>query len=409
MHTAPKGVRLHIGLFGRRNVGKSLLLNALTGQDVAIVSNTPGTTTDVVRKAMELKPIGPVLFLDTAGVDDIGELGKKRIHKSLKTMDRTDIAIVVTDDRIDEYETALLEELKKLEIPSIVVFNKCDLKTPQESELDEAAKLAGLVVKTCATDKTGLAELRDALVKLAPEDFINPSTILSGLVESGDTVILVMPIDLEAPKGRLILPQVQVLREVLDFDAKAVVVKESELPNALGMLKVKPRIVITDSQAILKVAADVPENIPLTGFSVLFALWKGDLETFIKGTLSIKNLKPGDKVMIAEACTHHPVEDDIGRVKIPRWLQKYVGGDLNFTHYSGHDFPSDLADYKLVIMCGSCMINRREVITRLLRAKDAGVPVSNYGLCIAYSLGVFERILSPFPGLLDSIEKQMKD
>jgi [FeFe] hydrogenase H-cluster maturation GTPase HydF len=408
MHTAPKGVRLHIGLFGRRNVGKSLLLNALTGQDVAIVSDTPGTTTDVVKKAMELKPIGPVLFLDTAGVDDVGELGKKRIHKSLKTMDRTDIAIVVTDDRIGEYETSLLEELKKLEIPSIVVFNKCDLNIPPKSELDEAGKLAGLVVMTSASDKTGLAELRDALVKLAPEDFINPSTILSGLVEAGDTVILVVPIDLEAPKGRLILPQVQVLREVLDFDAKAVVVKESELPDALAMLKVKPRIVVTDSQAILKVASDVPSDIPVTGFSVLFARWKGDLETFIKGTLSIKNLKPGDKILIAEACTHHPVEDDIGRIKIPRWLQKFVGGDLNFTHYSGHDFPSNLADYKLAVMCGSCMINRREVITRLLRAKEAGVPVSNYGLCIAYSLGVFERILSPFPGLLDSIEKQMK-
>lgn len=400
MKGTPKGVRLHIGLFGRRNVGKSSLLNALTGQEIAIVSEIPGTTTDVVKKAMELKPIGPVLFLDTAGLDDVGDLGEKRIRKTLKAMDRTDIALVITDDGIGEFENEILQELKKLEIPSVIVFSKIDLSKPDIDSTQLAEELASSVVKTNALEDVGMAELRGAIVKLAPDDFMNPTSILTGIVEPGDTVILVIPIDLEAPKGRLILPQAQVIREILDYNARAIIVKENELPGTLDMLKFNPKIVITDSQAILQVAADVPTDIPVTGFSVLYARWKGDFETFVRGTYAINDLKPGDKVLVAEACTHHPIADDIGREKIPKWLGKFVGGDLEFTHYAGHDFPDDLSEFQLVIMCGSCMLNRREVISRLLKIKDAGVPVSNYGLTIAFSLGVFERMLSPFPDMI---------
>jgi [FeFe] hydrogenase H-cluster maturation GTPase HydF len=400
MKGTPKGVRLHIGLFGRRNVGKSSLLNALTGQEIAIVSEIPGTTTDVVKKAMELKPIGPVIFLDTAGLDDVGELGEKRIRKTLKAMDRTEIALVITDDGIGEFEKKILLELKKLEIPSVIVFSKIDLKKPGSDSIKLAEELASSVVKTNALEDVGMAELRGAIVKLAPDDFMNPTSILTGIIEPGDIVILVIPIDLEAPKGRLILPQAQVIREILDYDARAIIVKENELPGTLDLLKINPKIVITDSQAILQVVADVPDEIPVTGFSVLYARWKGDFETFVQGTYAINNLKPGDKVLVAEACTHHPIADDIGREKIPKWLGKYVGGDLEFTHYAGHDFPDDLSEFQLVIMCGSCMLNRREVISRLLKVKDAGVPVSNYGLTIAFSLGVFDRMLSPFPGMI---------
>ncbi|MCD6216421.1 [FeFe] hydrogenase H-cluster maturation GTPase HydF [bacterium] len=400
MKGTPRGVRLHIGLFGRRNVGKSSLLNALTGQEIAIVSEIPGTTTDIVKKAMELKPIGPVIFLDTAGLDDVGELGEKRIRKTLKAMDRTEIALVITDDGIGDYEKEILQELKKLEIPSVIVFSKIDLKKPDSGSIKLAEELASSVVKTNALEDVGMAELRGAIVKLAPDDFMNPTSILSGIVEPGDTVVLVIPIDLEAPKGRLILPQAQVIREILDYDARAIIVKENELPGTLDMLKINPKIVITDSQAILQVAADVPTDIPVTGFSVLYARWKGDFETFVRGTYAINNLKPGDKVLVAEACTHHPIADDIGREKIPKWLGKFVGGDLEFTHYAGHDFPDDLSEFQLVIMCGSCMLNRREVISRLLKVKDAGVPISNYGLTIAFSLGVFDRMLSPFPDMI---------
>jgi len=404
MLSAPKSVRLHIGLFGRRNVGKSSILNALTGQDIAIVSAIPGTTTDVVKKAMELKPIGPVIFLDTAGLDDTGELGEKRVARTLKAMESTDIAVVITESEVGEFEREILRELKKNSIPTILVFNKIDVKPPSKEVLKEASKLADTIVKTSMITREGINDLRNAIVKHTPDEIINPPGIITDLIGTGDVVVLVVPIDLEAPKGRLILPQVQVLREVLDCDARAVVVKESELADTLEILKVKPKLVVTDSQAILKVVADVPPDIPLTGFSVLYARWKGDLETFIKGTLAIRDLHPGDRVLIAEACTHHPIGDDIGRVKLPRWLNQYVGGELEFTNYQGHDFPADLSTYKLVIMCGSCMINRREVLTRIIKAKESGVPIANYGLAIAFSLGVLERVLSPFPLILNNMK-----
>ncbi len=399
MQDTPKGMRLHIGIFGRRNTGKSSLLNSIIGQDVAIVSPTPGTTTDVVNKPFEMKPLGPLLFLDTAGLDDIGELGEKRTAKSRAVLDRTELAFIVTCGQWDRYEQALAQELKKRGIPSIAVFNKSDLGEPDAKARAQADVMASEVVRISALKRTGLEHLREALVRCVPREFMDQQSILADLVGPGDMVVLVVPIDLEAPKGRLILPQVQVIREILDSDARAVVVKERELPDTLENFKTQPQLVITDSQAILKVAAQVPPHIPLTSFSILYARWKGDLDTLVHGASALDTLHPGDKILILEACSHHPIADDIGRVKIPRWLKQYSGNDLFFNYLSGHDLPSDFKEYNLIILCGSCVTNRREVLTRILRAREAGIPVTNYGLVIAKSLGVLERCLSPFPGL----------
>ncbi len=403
MKETPTGMRLHIGIFGRRNVGKTSLLNAIAGQDVGIVSDMPGTTTDVVTKPMELKPIGPVLLLDTAGMDDEGQLGLLRVERSRKTLGRVDVAMVAADGPLGAFEEELFKELSATKIGKIVVFNKTDLWTPTEEDLKKAKELAGAAV--CVSTKTGsgLDPLRQAIVSVIPQDFLDDRGILADLVGPGDVVVLVVPIDLEAPKGRLILPQVQTIREILDCDARAVVVKERELADTLDMFQRKPNLVVTDSQAILKVAADVPDDIPLTTFSILFARWRGDLESFIQGTLAIDRLKPGAKILIAETCTHHPIGEDIGRVKIPRWLRQYVGGELHFDHNAGLDFPDNLKEYSLVVQCGSCMTNRREVLRRILQAKQAGVPITNYGLCISKSLGVLKRALSPFPGLAEKM------
>jgi len=385
-------------------VGKTSLLNALVGQDIGIVSDTPGTTTDVVSKPMELKPIGPVLFLDTAGLDDVGQLGLLRVRKSRQTLGRVDVAIVAADGPLGEFEESLLKELADTKIGRLIVFNKTDRWTPSEHDLAKAKELAVAAVSVSCTQSTGLDELRQAIVSAIPQDFLDDQGILADLVGPGDVVVLVVPIDLEAPKGRLILPQVQVIREVLDCDARAVVVKERELTDTLDILARKPRLVVTDSQAILKVAADVPDGIPLTTFSILFARWKGDLESFIQGTQTIDQLKPGDKILIAETCTHHPIGEDIGRVKIPRWLRQYVGGELQFDHKAGLDYPDNLKDYRLVVQCGSCMTNRREVLRRILQARQAGVAITNYGLCISKSLGVLKRVLSPFAGLAENVK-----
>ncbi|MFA5865638.1 MAG: [FeFe] hydrogenase H-cluster maturation GTPase HydF [Phycisphaerae bacterium] len=396
MKETPTGMRLHIGIFGRRNVGKTSLLNALAGQNVGIVSDVPGTTTDVVAKPMEIKPIGPVLLLDTAGLDDIGQLGLLRVQRSRKTMERVDVAIVVCDTPLSNFEEELLKELSATKIGKVVVFNKVDQWTPTEDDLKKARELSGQVVCVSSKDGVGIDQLSEAIIAVIPQDYLDDRGILTDLVGPGDVVVLVVPIDLEAPKGRLILPQVQVIREVLDCDARTVVVKERELSDTLDLFKTKPNLVITDSQAILKVAADVPDDIPLTTFSILFARWKGDLESFIQGTQAIDTLKPGAKILIAETCSHHPIGEDIGRVKIPRWLRQYVGGELHFDHTAGLDFPDNLTEYSLIVQCGSCMTNRREVLRRILQAKTAGVPITNYGLCISKSLGVLKRALSPF-------------
>lgn len=391
-------MRLHIGIFGKRNAGKSNIINSLTKQNISIVSDIAGTTTDPVEKAMELLPLGPVLFVDTAGIDDEGLLGEMRIEKTRKIFDRTDLAAIVSDQNgWDKYEFALFEEFKTRNIPVIAVLNKSDLGQISEEKIEEIKALGVETVFTSAKNGDGITDLKQKLIKLAPEEFITPPSIVADLIPAGEMAVLVVPIDLEAPKGRLILPQVQTIRELLDNDSLVMVVKERELKEGLDRLKTPPHIVITDSQAFLKVGADVPKNIKLTSFSILFARFKGDLTEFVKGAVAIDRLKPNDKVLVCESCTHHAIGDDIGRVKIPRWLTQYVGGKLQFDHYAGHDFPENIADYKLIIHCGACMTNRREMLSRVLKAKQAGVPITNYGLTIAYSLGIFERALEPFP------------
>ena len=398
----PKGFRLHIGLFGRRNVGKSSLLNAITRQQVSIVSEHAGTTTDPVEKPMELLPLGPVLFIDTAGLDDMGALGELRVNRSRQVLDRTELGVIVSEaGDWGVFEDKILAELKAREIPVVVVFNKMDVAQPRKEVVDRLAAERISTVRTTATSGSGILDFRQALLDAAPAEFINSQAILSDLVGAGEMAVLVVPIDKEAPKGRLILPQVQSIRDLLDGDAYCMVVKDGELRAALSSLKRPPKIVVTDSQAFSKVAADTPREIKLTSFSILFARFKGDLSEQVQGTLAIDHLNPGDHILICEACSHHPIAEDIGRVKIPRWLTQYVGGKLEFHTIQGHDFPEDLSSYSLIIHCGACMLNRREMLTRLLRCRQAEVPITNYGLVIAYSLGIFERALEPFPGALE--------
>ena len=397
-----KGLRLHIGIFGRRNVGKSSLLNAITRQEVSIVSEIAGTTTDPVEKPMELLPLGPVLFIDTAGVDDTGALGEMRVQKTKQVLDRTDLAMLVTAaGEWTDFEEKILCELAARKTPVVVVFNKVDLGQ-MPSDLLERLKSAKVHhVQTVASEGTGLDDLRQALLKSAPAEFVENPAIVADLVGPGELAVLVVPIDKEAPKGRLILPQVQSIRDLLDGDAMCLVVKERELRSALQRLSQPPKLVVTDSQAFLKVAADTPPGTLLTSFSILFSRFKGDLAEQVRGAMAVDRLSPGDSVLVAEACSHHPIGEDIGRVKIPRWLTQYVGGRLEFKHVQGHDFPEDLSPYKLVIHCGACMWNRREMLSRLLKCRQAGVPITNYGLVIAYSLGIFERALGPFPAALE--------
>ena len=408
LNDTPRGMRLHIAFFGRRNVGKSSLLNAITRQDVSIVSEQAGTTTDPVEKPMELLPLGPVLFIDTAGLDDVGALGELRARRTLQVFDRTDLGVIVTEaGEWGEFEERILGELRGRGIPAIAVFNKIDvLEGGSVVPAAAAAQLAEAKVRTVAVSalrREGLLDVRQALLEGAPEHFIENPAILSDLVGPDGLAVLVVPVDKEAPRGRLILPQVQSIRDLLDADAMALVVKERELRTALARLKEPPRLVVTDSQAFLKVAADTPVDVPMTSFSILFARFKGDLTAQVEGALALETLRPGDRILIAESCSHHPIADDIGRVKIPRWLNQYVGGKLEVDMFQGHDFPEDLSPYSAVIHCGACTANRRAMLTRILRCKQAGVPITNYGLAIAYSLGIFERALQPFPAALDIV------
>jgi [FeFe] hydrogenase H-cluster maturation GTPase HydF len=406
--TTPKGFRLHIGLFGRRNVGKSSLLNTIVRQQVSIVSEHAGTTTDPVEKPMELLPLGPVLFIDTAGIDDEGALGNLRIDKTRQVVNRVDIGVIVSDGVWTDFEQKLLGELTGREVPVLIVFNKIDLVQPSVEILTQLDTAKIRTVKTSCQSNDGILNFRQALLDLAPAEFIDNPTIAGDIVGSGQTAVLVIPIDKEAPKGRLILPQVQTIRDLLENDALCMVVKDSELTAALDSLKQPPKLVVTDSQAFAKVSADTPPEVLMTGFSVLYARLKGDLVTQTLGAMAVEQLKPRDRVLIAETCTHHPIEEDIGRFKIPKWLTEYVGGELHFTTVQGQDFPEDLSPYKLVIHCGACMWNRRMMLNRILQCRRAGVPITNYGLVIAYSLGVFERALKPFPAALDAYKNNVK-
>lgn len=392
-----KSMRLHIGIFGKTNVGKSSLLNRITNQDVSIVSNIAGTTTDVVEKTMELLPIGPVNFLDTAGINDSTALSSERIEKTMKIINRTDVAIVVCDyNGIDDYERNLIEKFNELKIPFMIFINKTDEKYPSDSIIEDLKNYTKhILLSSVKTDDLIVFKIKELLVKLLPEDFVNSPKIVGDLIPQGSTVILVIPIDKEAPKGRIILPQVQTLRDLLDNNCVSVVVKESELKSAIDNLKFAPSLVVTDSQAFKNVSEIVPENIPLTSFSILFARLKGDLNTFSQGAKSIEKLQDGDRVLILESCTHHAIEDDIGRVKIPNLLRKKTGKSLIIDNIAGHDFP-DISKYKLLIHCGACMTNRREVLSRILLASENNVPITNYGICISYCLGILPRALKIF-------------
>ena len=390
-----KSMRLHIGVFGRTNVGKSSLLNKITNQEVSIVSDIAGTTTDVVEKSMELLPVGPVTFLDTAGLDDETELSVQRIEKTMKVVNRIDVAVVVCDfNGIGKFENDLIEKFKELKIPYLIVVNKCDL-APKSFHIDLKSELSNIIYTSVKKDEKIVFKFKEALVNLLPEDFVNSPKIVGDLVPAKSTVILVIPIDKEAPKGRIILPQVQTLRDLLDNNCLSYVVKESELKDALDNLKTPPALVVTDSQAFKKVSEIVPENVSLTSFSILFARLKGDLDEFVNGARAIENLKDGDMVLILESCTHHAIEDDIGRVKIPNLLRKKTGKNLVIRNYAGHDFP-DIKDYKLIIHCGACMTNRREVLSRVLIANQNNVPITNYGVVISYCLGILPRAIKIF-------------
>lgn len=392
----PRGLRLQIGIFGRRNVGKSLLFNRLLHQSVSIVSAVAGTTTDPVEKAMELHPLGPVMFVDTAGIDDVGALGAARVARTKRVLERVDLALLVTDDW-GPFEQGLLDLLRARQTPLGVVCSKSDLRADRRLEATVQAAGAGEFATVSALTGAGMDAVRALTIRLAPEDTFTPPALVADLVPSGAIVILVVPIDKEAPKGRLILPQVQAIRDLLDNDACALVVKERELAPIMRKLRVPPALVVTDSQAFLKVAADTPPEVPMTSFSILMARQKGDLAELVRGAFAIDRLQPGSRVLIAEACTHHPIADDIGRVKLPRWLEQIVGGKLAITHVAGCDWPGDLSAFDLVIQCGSCMWTRREMLSRMASVRDAHVPMTNYGLAIAFCLGILERALRPFP------------
>lgn len=397
LNETPRGSRLHIAIYGRRNTGKSSLINALTNQEVAIVSSVPGTTTDPVFKSMEILPVGPVVIIDTAGIDDVGELGALRIKKTVRVLNQADLIILVLNEGqvLDKREFDLVRKAGEQGVPVVGVLNKVDLN-PEADPAEFEQSLGIKVLPVSAVTRQGIDSLKQAIIRSAPKDWSAP-TIVGDLINPGDTVMLVVPIDLAAPKGRIILPQVQTIRDILDHDAIALVVKEREIKKALAGLTEKPKIVVTDSQAFLKVDADTPKDVMMTSFSILFARYKGNLETLTAGALAVDRLRPGDKVLIAEACTHHRVADDIGTVKIPRWLRQQVGGELQFDWSSGIEMPEHLEQYQLIVHCGACMINRKEMLYRILQATSAGVPIVNYGVLIARMHGILRRALAPFP------------
>jgi 2-iminoacetate synthase len=410
MLETPKGLRVQIGIFGRRNSGKSTLMNALVGQPVSIVSAEPGTTTDPVEKAFELAPLGPVLFIDTAGLDDAGVVGELRVRRTREVLERVDLALVVVDTPVlGREENELIAALGEHETPFVVVFNKSDLGLPLPGEVARLVAEEIEAVTICAQQGDGIDRVKEALLRQAPERCVEEPRLVGDLVGAGDFVVLVVPIDLGAPKGRLILPQVQTLRDILDSDAIGMIVKERELGSALARFPAPPRLVVCDSQVVLKVAADTPPEIPMTTFSILMARFKGDMQRFAAGAGAIPRLRPGDRVLIAEACSHHPLADDIGRVKIPRWLRQYAGGNVEFDVKAGADFPEDLTPYALIVQCGGCSVTRKQMLARQYRAQCQGVAMTNYGMAISVAQGVLARTLECFPAAASAYRSAIEE
>lgn len=420
LNSTPNAERIHIGIFGKRNAGKSSLINAITGQDLAVVSEVSGTTTDPVSKAMELLPLGPVLLIDTPGLDDTGELGEKRVRKSLQILNRTDIAILVVDvrDGLSTEDSTILTRIRRKQIPCIIVENKRDLlktkeqtsrqNTEQDKKNEERNEMDGApVIRVSATTGYHIRELKELIAGIykVPEEKFR---IVGDLLSPSDLAVLVVPIDKAAPKGRLILPQQQTIRDILEADATAVVCKEYELRETLESLKRKPKIVITDSQVFAKVSADTPKDVLLTSFSILMARYKGSLADAVKGVTALDTLKDGDRVLIGEGCTHHRQCDDIGSVKIPRWIRDYTGVDPEFVYTSGVEFPDDLSPYHMIVHCGGCTLNEREMKYRTACAKDAGIPMTNYGILIAYMQGILKRSVEAFPSIAMLLENTRK-
>lgn len=399
MNSTPKGERLHIALFGRRNAGKSSLINAITGQDLAIVSDVPGTTTDPVYKAMEILPLGPVMFVDTPGLDDEGKLGAERVRKAKSVLNKTDIALIVADGAKAAHdfslENTILDITREKGIPSLIILNKQD----EWREEEENIALKGDI---CVSASSGyhIEELKEMISRKIPSKD-SDTRLVGDLLSSGDLVVLVIPIDSSAPKGRLILPQQQVIRDILESGAVAVACRDTELTDTLDRLGQTPRLVITDSQAFARVSKDTPESIPLTSFSILFSRYKGDLKTQIQGVAAVESLKDGDIILMAEGCTHHRQCEDIGTVKLPRWIQEYTDKKLIFETSSGGEFPEDLTRYKMVVHCGGCTLNPKEMAYRIAQAKDQQIPIVNYGTLIAHLKGVLKRSIAPLPGYHD--------
>ncbi len=440
MNETPKALRLHIGIFGRANSGKSSFVNLITGQNTSIVSPVAGTTTDVVRKSMELLPLGPVTFLDTAGIDDATELGPLRVARTREALASSDVAcLVVEPGTWTDYEKDLAADAARQNTPLIVVVNKVDLAEPSTEwlaslaspdSLKPLAPLASLASRTSISAKPAkvmtlsclranadpkareeaIVEFKRLLVDVCPDSFLEPPAILGDLLPSSSRlplVVLIVPIDLQAPKGRLILPQVQSIRDALDSDAAVMVVKEREYRALLESLSRKPDLVVCDSQVALKMVADTPADVPCTTFSILFSRFKGNVELMARGAAAIERLRDGDRVLMSEACTHHALEDDIGRVKIPRWLREYSGLDLSIEHVSGKDYPANLTEYSLIVHCGSCTLTRRETLMRIELARLSSVPITNYGMAISALQGVIERTLSPFPLALEAYREAL--
>ena len=406
MNQTPASERVHIGFFGRRNAGKSSVMNAVTGQDLAVVSDVRGTTTDPVYKSMELLPLGPVVMMDTPGIDDEGELGALRVRKSYQVLNKTDVAVLVIDGGVGvtPEDKALLKQIREKKIPYVIAVNKKELAAPDALEkiVDELSSEEGQIIAVSAATGEGIDELKEQIAAAAdteePERYI-----VRDLLKPSDVAVLVVPIDKAAPKGRLILPQQQTIRDILEADAVSVVVKETELKNVLGQFQNKPKMVITDSQAFEKVAADTPEDILLTSFSILFARYKGDLAAVVKGVTSLDTLEDGDTILISEGCTHHRQCDDIGTVKLPRWIREYTGKEIRIETTSGTEFPDDLTKYKMIVHCGGCMLNEREMKYRLKCAEDQGVPMTNYGITIAYMKGILKRSVEVFPEIFEML------